>query len=190
MGSIGWWLMVKMDKSNIFQWCIYTCVCPGSLCIPFIFFVCKRDRSQRSVTWHYPACYQVEKARTERARSDGAGEQGKRGEWRAEERLRKMRGKGTDDWKDIKKKDRGQWAWTNGWEREVRQTEWHLNVCWEQTRDAMTGVTSMKTCYCFFGDTQCKRSTLAEHNRTHILYTDNVASHCITSPRHNNLMSS
>ncbi len=54
---------------------------------------------------------------------DGAGEQGERGEWRDEQRLRKMRKKGTDDWRDRKREDGRQEAWTNGWEREERQTE-------------------------------------------------------------------
>lgn len=36
--------------------------------------------------------------------ADGAGEQGKRGEWRDEHRLRKIMEKGTDDWRDRKRK--------------------------------------------------------------------------------------
>ena len=36
--------------------------------------------------------------------ADGTGEQGNRGEWRDERRLRKMREKGTDDWRDRKRK--------------------------------------------------------------------------------------
>lgn len=34
-----------------------------------------------------------------------------------------MREKGMDDWRDRKRKDGRQEAWTNGWEREERQTE-------------------------------------------------------------------
>ncbi len=52
--------------------------------------------------------------------ADGAGEQGKRGEWRDEQRLRE---KSADDWRDRKRKDGGQQAWTNDWEREARETE-------------------------------------------------------------------
>lgn len=37
--------------------------------------------------------------------------------------MRKMKERGTDDWRDRKRKDAGQHAWTNDWEREERQTE-------------------------------------------------------------------
>lgn len=69
----------------------------------------------------------MEKTRTEKC-ADGADEQGGKGEWRDEQRLKKMRKKDMDDWRDRKGKDGGQQAWTNGWDREERQREGHLDL--------------------------------------------------------------
>lgn len=55
--------------------------------------------------------------------ADGDSEWGERGERRGEHRLRKMREKGTDDWRDRMREDGGQRLWKNDWESEERQTE-------------------------------------------------------------------
>lgn len=47
---------------------------------------------------------------------------------------KKMMVKGMDDWRDGTKREGGHQAWTNGWQRGKRQTEGHLNLCWEHRR--------------------------------------------------------
>lgn len=53
--------------------------------------------------------------------ADGASVRGKGGDRRDGQRLRKMQEKGTDDWRDRKREDGVQQAWTYDGEREERR---------------------------------------------------------------------
>lgn len=102
------WKWSKLVKSALnFITCACVCVCP---CVWG-----KRERER-------PFYIRLGKTRTESGQTGPVswGERG--GEWKDEHGLRKMTGKGTDDWRDRKRKAGGevggeQQAWTNGWER-------------------------------------------------------------------------